>query len=389
MGKIYTALGLMSGTSMDGVDASIISSDGKQEYSVKLDKYYEYNDELRQKLIDIRPKIQKPEHLEKYSIEIREIEREITLFHANVVNEILNISKLNIDLLGFHGHTIFHDSDKKISKQLGDGKLLSQLTKKIVVYDFRQKDIQNGGQGAPLTPIFHNVIANKLLKKELNESSSVNFLNIGGIANITETVKLENSEDKLNDIKASDIAPGNCLIDEWIRKKTKNKYDNNGMLASSGKTDELILNQALENFDIIQPYKNSLDINDFDISFVKGLSLENGAATLTDFTAAQIIKALIYSIRSKKTYIWLVCGGGRKNTYLLSLIKNQIAEFSKKKNINISITPIEKIGIDGDFIESQAFGYLAIRSFLKFPISFPNTTRCKIPTSGGILVKNF
>ena len=156
------------------------------------------------------------------------MEREITLFHANVVNEILSTSKINVDLLGFHGHTIFHDGDKKISKQLGDGKLLSQLTNKIVIYDFRQKDIQNGGQGAPLTPIFHNVIANKFLKKELNESFSVNFLNIGGIANITQTVKWENSEDKLNDIKASDIAPGNCLIDEWIRKNTKNKYDNNG-----------------------------------------------------------------------------------------------------------------------------------------------------------------
>ena len=389
MGKLYTALGLMSGTSMDGVDASIISSDGKKEYSVKLNKYFEYSDELRQKLINIRPKIHKPEHLEKYSIEIREMEREITLFHANVVNEILSTSKINVDLLGFHGHTIFHDGDKKISKQLGDGKLLSQLTNKIVIYNFRQKDIQNGGQGAPLTPIFHNVIANKFLKKELNESFSVNFLNIGGIANITQTVKWENSEDKLNDIKASDIAPGNCLIDEWIRKNTKNKYDNNGILASSGKTNELILNQALENFNINQPYENSLDINDFDISFVKGLSLENGAATLTDFTAAQIIKALLYSVRSKKNYIWLICGGGRKNVYLFNLIKNQIAEYSKMKDVSISIFPIEKIGIDGDFVESQAFGYLAIRSFLKLPISFPNTTRCKVPTCGGILAKNF
>ena len=138
MGKIYTALGLMSGTSMDGVDASIIESDGNREYTTKLDKYFEYGQEIQQKLINIRAKIFNTEHLKAYSKEIEDLEREITLFHANVVNEILANSKIEVDFLGFHGQTIFHDSKKKITKQLGDGKLLSQLTKKIVVYDFRQ-----------------------------------------------------------------------------------------------------------------------------------------------------------------------------------------------------------------------------------------------------------
>ena len=133
MEKIYTALGLMSGTSMDGVDASIINSDGNREYSIKLNKYFEYGDELRQKLINIRSKIFMVDHLKAYSNEIKDLEREITLFHANSVNEILDISKIEVDLIGFHGHTIFHDSNKKITKQLGDGKLLSQLTKKKVV----------------------------------------------------------------------------------------------------------------------------------------------------------------------------------------------------------------------------------------------------------------
>ena len=106
---------------------------------------------------------------------------------------------------------------------------------------------------------------------------------------------------------------------------------------------------------------------------------------MTDFTAAQIIKALLYSVRSKKNYIWLICGGGRKNVYLFNLIKNQIAEYSKMKDVSISIFPIEKIGIDGDFVESQAFGYLAARS-IKFPISFPKTTRCSKSISGGEIV---
>ena len=383
MGKIYTALGLMSGTSMDGVDASIIRSDGNSEYSIKLDKYFEYQEELRKKLINVRSKIFSLEHLKTYSVEINDLEREITLFHANAVNEILESSKIEVDFLGFHGHTIFHDSKKKISKQLGNGKLLSQLTKKIVIFNFRENDLKNGGQGAPLVPIFHNAIANKYLKKELNKHLSVNILNIGGISNITQTVKWEDffKSNSINILKACDIGPGNCLIDEWVRKNSKNKYDNEGELAKIGKTDDLILNQALENFDVVTPYKDSLDVRDFDISFTKGLSLENGASTLTDFTATQISKALIYFGGSSKSSIWLVSGGGRKNKYLIKSIIENIK--------GMVLLPIEKYGVDGDFVESQAFAYLAIRSFLKLPISFPTTTGCKQPTVGGVIVKNF
>ena len=383
MGKIYTALGLMSGTSMDGVDASIIRSDGNSEYSIKLDKYFEYQEELRKKLINVRSKIFSLEHLKTYSVEINDLEREITLFHANAVNEILESSKIEVDFLGFHGHTIFHDSKKKISKQLGNGKLLSQLTKKIVIFNFRENDLKNGGQGAPLVPIFHNAIANKYLKKELNKYLSVNILNIGGISNITQTVKWEDffKSNSINILKACDIGPGNCLIDEWVRKNSKNKYDNEGELAKIGKTDDLILNQALENFDVVPPYKDSLDVRDFDISFTKGLSLENGASTLTDFTATQISKALIYFGGSSKSSIWLVSGGGRKNKYLIKSIIENIK--------GMVLLPIEKYGVDGDFVESQAFAYLAIRSFLKLPISFPTTTGCKQPTVGGVIVKNF
>ena len=387
MGKLYTALGLMSGTSMDGVDASIIKSDGQQVYSPLLDRYFEYGNKIRRKILDIRAKILVPDHLFKYESEIKYIEREITFFHANVVKEILNNNKIDVDLLGFHGQTIFHDSKKKITKQLGDGKLLSQLTKKKVVYNFRQNDLKNRGEGAPLTPIFHNLIVNKYLKEELDNSYSVNIVNIGGISNITQTVKWDELDKKKNYIKACDIAPGNCLIDEWVRKKSKKKYDISGSLAGIGKTDELILNQALENFDIGPPYKDSLDIKDFDISFVKGLSLEDGTSTLADFTSFQISKALKYFKDPEKNTIFLICGGGRKNKYLMKSILRSVD--TTKGSKKIYLYPIDKYGIDGDFVESQAFGYLAIRSFLNLPISFPNTTGCKKPISGGEIIQNF
>ena len=177
------------------------------------------------------------------------------------------------------------------------------------------------------------------------------------------------------------------MIDEWVRKKSKKKYDIGGTLASIGKTDELILNQALENFNIGPPYEDSLDIKDFDISFAKGLSLENGTSTLADFTSSQISKALNYFKDPEKNTIFLVCGGGRKNKYLMNSISKAVETIKDLKKINFY--PIEKHGIDGDFVESQAFGYLAIRSFLNLPISFPSTTRCKNPVTGGVMVKNF
>ena len=375
MGKIYKAMGLMSGTSLDGVDVSIIESDGNEEYSSILDGYFEYDNELYRKILKIRDKILSSEELFTYLREINTLERQLTLFNSKVVNEMLKKSKETIDLIGFHGQTIFHDPQKKISKQLGDGKLLSQLTKKKVVYNFRQNDLENGGQGAPFAPIFHNALANKIDKK-FNLGFPINILNIGGIANITTTVSWQDLRDK-NKIYAYDIGPGNCLIDEWIRKNSKKKYDKDGLIAKSGKIDELILNQAIENFTTDYNYEKSLDIKDFDIFFAKGLSLENGAATITNFTAKLISDGMNFVNGNK----WLVCGGGRKNKYLLENIKNNSKE--------LHLDPIDKYEIDGDFIESQAFAFLAIRSLEGMPISFPSTTRCKESITGGIIVENF
>ena len=381
MGKFYTALGLMSGTSLDGVDVSIINSDGIRDYSVVLNKFYEYENELYERIIELRANILDSNDLKRYFDQINSLEKEITLFNAKAVNETLKLTKQQIEVIGFHGQTIFHDAENSVTKQLGDGRLLSQLTKKKIVYNFRQNDLDNGGQGAPLTPIFHNLIANKISKK-FNIKFPINILNIGGIANVTTTVNHDDISYS-NNIEAYDVGPGNCLIDEWIRKNSKNKYDKGGLLAESGKTDKLVLNQALENFDFNLNYEKSLDIKNFNILFAKGLSLENGASTITDFTSQLISDAInfIHNKNESKINNWLVCGGGRKNRYLLESIENKVTE--------LKLNPIEKYNIEGDFVESQAFAYLAIRTLNGMPISFPRTTRSKKPTLGGVIIKNY
>ncbi|MDB3938610.1 anhydro-N-acetylmuramic acid kinase [Candidatus Pelagibacter sp.] len=379
--KLYTAIGLMSGTSMDGVDASLIRSDGFNQFTNILDEYFEYNESLHQKLIELRNLIININDLEKHSSRLKELEREITVFHSKIVNDISNKYEDQIDFVGFHGQTIFHSPELKISKQLGDGRLMSQLVKKKVIYDFRQEDMLNKGQGAPLTPIFHN-----LLSKKINEKHQISFpicfLNIGGISNITKIIK--NDENLEENLEAFDAGPGNCMIDEWVRKNSKNNFDENGSVAKSGKINQLILNQIIDNFKI-DNFDKSLDVKDFDISFARGLSLEDGCATITNFTAYLIAKGIEYANGNyDKPIKYLVCGGGRKNNFLIQSVKDYL-----KNKQNIILNSIEEYNLNGDYIESQAFGYLAIRSYLNLPISYPKTTGCEIPTVGGNLVKNF
>ena len=371
MKKDYIALGLMSGTSGDGIDASIIKSDGKGKYEVILNKYVKYNDRLFREIHSLKDVVNAKKDLIKYSKKINDLERKITLFHAEVVNEILK--KNSIDLIGFHGQTIYHNPSEKISKQLGNATLLSQLCNTSVVYNFRENDIKNGGQGAPLASIFHQQIINQ---KKIKTPTSI--LNIGGIANIT----IIKNKKKLS-VESSDIGPGNCLIDEGIRKNSKKKYDLGGEIANTGKINEIILEQVEEYFlNRFNIDKLSLDTKDFDISFARGLSIEDGAATLTELTSTIITNSLSFILRkykNKKIKI-LVCGGGRKNNLLMRQLNNKISK-------NFTIEPIDKYNIDGDFIESQAFAYLSIRSILKIPISFPKTTGCIAPVSGGDVIE--
>jgi anhydro-N-acetylmuramic acid kinase len=372
MNEEYTSLGLMSGTSGDGVDASIILSNGTSKYEVIKDKYYEYDSQIYQEIHDLKEKINNRNDLKNLSKEISDLERKITLFHAQVVKEIEGDKK--VDIVGFHGQTIYHNAKEKISRQLGDGQLFSQLTKKKIIYNFRKNDIKNGGEGAPLTPIFHQLIATKY-KFDLPTC----ILNIGGISNITIIRKPVGSYG----FTSRDIGPGNCMIDSWVRRNSKFKFDKDGFLASAGNKNDIILEQVQELFSNRLNKKNlSFDVNDFDVSFARGLSLEDGARTLTDFTANIVGTAIISFLSKSNNYSSkvLLCGGGRKNKILITKIKNILKD--------IIVQPIDDYGINGDFIESQAFAFLAIRSLLKLPISFPETTGCLIPCSGGEYIKN-
>ena len=365
----------MSGTSGDGVDASVINSDGETHYKVLINKYFQYSDELSQNIYRLKRNINKIDDIKKFITEINDLERKITLFHSNVVSNLIKNKEFEIDLIGFHGQTILHSPKNKYSKQLGDGNLLSQLSKKKVIYNFRQNDLLKGGEGAPLSPIFHQIIV-----KEKKIDLPVCILNIGGISNLTliKDFKEEN-------LISKDIGPGNCLIDEWIRRNKKGNYDSNGELASCGKTNKLILDQALEDFENISAENiNSFDVNDFEINFLRGLDLEDGASTITDFTSSIIANKLLEEIskHNQKISKVILCGGGRKNKTLIERIKRD--SYNKLK-----FETSDNYGVDGDFVESQAFAYIAIRSYLKLPITFPNTTGCELPLTGGILAKNF
>ena len=362
MEKNLSALGFMSGTSGDGVDTSVISSNGKDTINIKYNRFDPYPTSLSNKIHRVKESISKMQDLLKYSSEIDKLELEITDFHIDIAIKVTK--EVDYDLIGFHGHTIYHNSEEKISKQIGLGAILSKLTNKDVVYNFRQNDIKNGGEGAPLSPIYHLA----LIKSLFNENKvkiPISILNIGGIANITDI-------EKDFKITSRDIGPGNCLIDKWIRKNSDKFFDENGTLADKGKTDKFIFDQYLDNYYYSKVNsKRSLDTNDFDISFAKGLSLENGTTTITDLTSELLSK----KIGINNIYI---CGGGRKNKYLIN---------SLKKKINNKLHFIDDLNIDGDYIESQAFAFLAIRSYLGLPISFPSTTNCKKPSIGGTVIK--
>ena len=375
MTKNYYSLGLMSGTSGDGVDASLINSDGDTNYKVEINKYFEYENNFSQKIHSLKDKINTVTDLETYSTELKALEKELTIFHSKVVIDIVKSTKKKIDFVGFHGQTIFHDPSKKITKQIGDGKLLSQLTQKTVIFNFRQNDIQNGGEGAPLAPIFH-----KVLVKQNKIKLPVCVLNIGGISNVTIV-----EDYKQNNFVSRDLGPGNCLIDAWVRKNKKGNYDKDGANAAIGKTNDLMLNQALDNFDN-RPNKKrlSFDTKDFDINFLRGVSFEDGVTTLTDLSGI-IIGGGLFSLlgeKKNKSLKVLVSGGGRKNKSLIQSIKSRTSQ-------KLSIEPIDNFGVDGDYVESQAFAFLAIRRFLELPISFPDTTGCKSPITGGEITKNY
>ena len=365
MDNSFIALGLMSGTSLDGIDASIIKSDGEKKLEIIDNIYLGYPNEFKKRLSNFIQSVNNKSDIKKNINTYKSLERDLTLYHFRISNNIIKKNNCEIQLIGFHGQTIIHKPKYGYSVQMGDAGLLSQLLKKKVIYNFRSNDINNSGEGAPLTPVYH-----KLLLKKFRIKNPTLILNIGGISNYTFF-----SNDK---ISAKDIGPGNVLIDEYLKKTKKINYDENGDIASSGNINQDIINHFYEHEFYNVKEKHSFDRKEFDFSFVRGLEFEDAVATLTYFTALIITKNIKKDFGSKINII--LCGGGRKN---MTLVKHL------KKLLKYNIKLIDDYNIDGDFIESQAFAYLSIRSFLKKPISYPSTTNVLAPVTGGEIKVNY
>ncbi len=365
MENSFIALGLMSGTSLDGIDASIIKSDGENNLDIIDNKYIGYPLEFKNRLSSFIQNIDNKIYIEKNISVYKSLERDLTLHHSKIAQNIIDQNKSKIHLVGFHGQTIIHKPSDGYSVQMGDASLLSQLLKKKVIYNFRANDIKNSGEGAPLVPIYH-----KLLTKKLQINNPALILNIGGISNYTYCFR--------DEVTAKDIGPGNVLIDEYLKKTKGIDYDKNGDIALTGNINQDIINQFYEHEFYNVEEKHSYDRKEFDFGFVKGLEFEDAVATLTYFTALIITKNI--KKKFKNSIKIILCGGGRKNLTLVSHIKNLL---------NYEIKLIDEFNIDGDFIESQAFAYLSIRSYLKKPISFPSTTNVISPTTGGEIEINY
>ncbi len=350
------AIGLMSGTSMDGVDAALIETDGDQITAFGAAVEVPYSDGFRDRLRGLLGV--EPDDCEK----TWSIVQELTQFHADAVRRVLEVSGRqpeDIGVIGFHGQTVFHDPANGKTCQLGDGALLARETGIQVVNDFRSADVAAGGEGAPLAPVFHVALSRTLERP-------VAILNIGGVANVTWV-----SPD--GGAVAFDTGPGNALIDDWVRLKTNHTMDEDGLLARRGAINEVALKGLLEQPYFERPYPKSLDRDAFSFDALLDLSPEDGAATLAAFTAEAVAKA--ESQLPAPPLQWLVCGGGRHNRVLMANLRRVLAA---------PVEPVEAVGWHGDALEAQAFGFLAVRSLYGLPISYPQTTGVAKPTTGGV-----
>jgi len=354
--KMWRAIGLMSGTSLDGVDAALVETDGEAELRWGPALTIAYDNTLRERL----------RRALGGRSPVKAIERALTLAHAEVVVAVLakaGCAADQIDVVGFHGQTIVHRPAEGVTWQIGDAALLAARTHIDIVADFRSADVAAGGQGAPLVPVFHRALAAPLERP-------VAVLNIGGVANVTWIGRQDGADAEM---LAFDTGPGNALIDDWMLAHTGRPVDEHGAAAARGKTDATILGRLLDHEYFARRPPKSLDRNAFDPTLVEKLSTEDGAATLTAFTAAAAAAARRHFPEPALT--WIVTGGGRRNPTLM-------AELGRAMQ-GTAIRAAEDVGWDGDALEAQAFAYLAVRSRRGLPLSFPTTTGVKQPMPGG------
>lgn len=355
--KKIKAIGLMSGTSADGVDAALIASDGEESVEFFGGLTLPYGEELRGRLLEAS----------QHNVptdELLRIEKEITLVHAEAVDQVIDrLGKQanNIEVIGFHGHTVRHIPREDLTLQIGNSWLLHQKTGLPVVSDFRRHDMSLGGQGAPLVSMFHRAL---FAKKELPSL----VLNLGGVANITWL-------GPNNEIIAGDTGPGCGLLDEWVQEMAGIQHDTDGKLAKQGKVHQALVDEALSSPFFQKPLPKSADRFDFDHVDVSGLSIEDGAATLCAVTVQAIANA-VAQMPAPPNQVW-VTGGGVHHPVMMQ-------QFSEHFN---SIRSVDEQGFNPDTLEAECFAWLAIRHLRKLPLSIPETTGCRHAATGGVLVR--
>jgi anhydro-N-acetylmuramic acid kinase len=360
------ALGLMSGTSRDGIDAALITTDGERRLECGPALTRSFTPDFRQRLAGV---------MGGKGPDVAEVERELTLLHAEAVEALLAASGTRreaVGLIGFHGQTILHAPERRQTWQIGDGALLAELTGIDVVNDFRSRDVAEGGQGAPLVPLYHAAMVGGLARP-------LAVLNIGGVANLTWIGPgigpgIGGGPDGADRLVAFDTGPGNALLDDWALRHTGLPMDRDGALARAGRVDEAVLDVLLAHPYFAQPGPKSLDRDAFPPDVVDALAPADGAATLVAFTAAAVARSV--ALLPAPPERWLVAGGGRRNPAIM-------AELDAR--LGVPVAAVEEIGWDGDAIEAQAFAYLAVRSFKGLPLTLPTTTGAPRPLSGGRL----
>ncbi|MEM8571699.1 MAG: anhydro-N-acetylmuramic acid kinase [Pseudomonadota bacterium] len=351
------ALGLMSGTSMDGVDAAIVETDGESIFGFGETAFVPYSAPERKLLRSALGRWPRDPGLE-------EPESMIQARHAEAV-----ASFKGVEAVGFHGQTLAHDPKGQGTHQIGRGDELSRETGHWTVWDFRTADVASGGEGAPLVPFFHFACA-----KWIKAKAPLAFLNLGGVGNVTWVNPAVSAPEDPKALLAFDTGPGNALIDDFMQARRGADFDPEGSVAASGKASNEVLADLEDHPYLRRPPPKSLDRQDFHgfLDRVAPLSTEDGAATLTELTAACVALAARHFPQPVER--WIVCGGGRHNRTLLA---------SLGRTTNTPVLTSEAVQLDGDMLEAQAFAFLAVRILRGLPTSSPTTTGCRLPVSGG------